>query len=140
MTVRLRDRELQTSVELGTLSASNMDSVAEKELTKIGEIGYSMASNNDSTGEKEVTKVGEIGNPMKLGKNLTHFVLLELANNATLKKYQEFQEHLSQINGIGKKTKLSSLHLTMGILSIYGPVDVFTWIHADNRKCRVWRS
>ena len=63
-----------------------MDSVAEKERTKVGEIGYSMASNNDSTGEKEVTKVGEIGNPMKLGKNLTHFVLLELANNATLKK------------------------------------------------------
>ena len=99
VTVRLRDRELQSSVGLGTPLASNMDSVAEKELTKAGEIGNSVPSNSfwkckNSTAGRELAKTGEIGNPMKVGEDFTHFVSLELANNTTLKKYQEFHMDL----------------------------------------------
>ena len=97
--VQLRDRELQSSVGLGTPLASNMDSVAEKELTKAGEIGNSVPSNSfwkckNSTAGRELAKTGEIGNPMQVGEDFTHFVSLELANNTTLKKYQEFHMDL----------------------------------------------
>ena len=35
-------------------------------------------------------------------ENFTHFMPLELVGDATLRKYQELLEHLSQIDGIGR--------------------------------------
>ena len=77
VTVRVRNKELQTSVELGTPSTSNMDSVAEKELTKVGEMGYLKGPDNDVAKKEEVQKMSEMGNPMKVGEHFTHSRALE---------------------------------------------------------------
>ena len=54
-----------------------------------------------------------------MGDSFTHFVSLELEpGTGTLRKYQDFLSQLEQINGIGKKMKMESLHVTIGILSL----------------------
>ena len=108
--VRARERESEIPARLCTPRISDMDLAMKKlypnlnvpeetEMTKEGE-SFKLCSgkhhallcrnqtNMDLAEGKEMTKEGD---------SVIFSVSLELANNATLRKYQELQKHLSQI-------------------------------------------
>ena len=54
----------------------------------------------------------------KIGHEFTHFISIELENEATFKRIGEFQENLSCIPGIGEKMRLEKMHITVAVCAI----------------------
>jgi 2'-5' RNA ligase len=54
----------------------------------------------------------------KIRHEFTHFVSVELENEATFKRIGEFQENLNCIPGIGEKMKLEKMHITIAVCAI----------------------
>ena len=54
----------------------------------------------------------------KIGSEFTHFVSVELENEATFKRIEEFQEDLKCIPRIGEKRKLEKMHITIAVIAV----------------------
>jgi 2'-5' RNA ligase len=54
----------------------------------------------------------------KVGSEFTHFVSVELENELTFRRIEEFQEDLKCIPGIGEKMKLEKMHITLAVMAI----------------------
>jgi 2'-5' RNA ligase len=53
-----------------------------------------------------------------VGSEFTHFVSVELENELTFRRIEEFQEDLKCIPGIGEKMKLEKMHITLAVMAI----------------------